>query len=107
MEIGILQKPHLRHAQWTAKCCVGKNLPPAPAEQIRFSMSKVDPENEISEKVEGLITYLKQERYSLMIIFLLIPTSPPSKIHSSYDVARRTVLLMRDICAKTRWANAM
>jgi len=29
-----------------------------------------------------------------------------SRLHSSYDVARRTVLLMREICSKTRWANA-
>ena len=30
-----------------------------------------------------------------------------SRLHSSYDVARRTVLLMREICSKTRWANAV
>ncbi len=29
-----------------------------------------------------------------------------SRLHSSYDVAKRTVLLMREICSKTKWASA-
>ena len=27
-------------------------------------------------------------------------------VHSSYDVARKTVLLMREICSKTKWSTA-
>lgn len=53
-------------------------------------MSKTQ-EDEISEKVDGFVTYLKQKY----------------RVHSSYDVARRTVLLMREICSKTRWANPL
>lgn len=39
--------------------------------------------------------------------FCLIAFAMYSRLHSSYDVARRTVLLMREICSKTRWANAV
>ena len=47
---------------------------------------------EITEKVDGFVTYLKHVYdYDL---------------HSSYDVARRTVLLMREICSKTRYSTA-
>lgn len=31
---------------------------------------------------------------------------PACSPHSSYDVARRTVLLLREVCSRTRWANA-
>jgi len=41
-------------------------------------------------------TYAKPVRCALSVC------SP----HSSYDVARRTVLLLREVCSKTRWANA-
>lgn len=79
-------------------------------------MSKPEAEDQISEKVEALITYLKQKKWAFKILFLFNAHSITdsmstlsffSRLHSSYDVARRTVLLMREICAKTRWANAM
>ncbi|XP_064387287.1 translation initiation factor eIF2B subunit beta-like [Halichondria panicea] len=47
-------------------------------------------EEELTEKVDGFVTYLKQK----------------NRLHSSYDVAKRTVLLMREICSKTKWASA-
>lgn len=76
------------------------------------AMSKPEAEDQISEKVEALITYLKQKKWAFKILFLFNAHSMStlsffSRLHSSYDVARRTVLLMREICAKTRWANAM
>ena len=30
----------------------------------------------------------------------------PCSVHSSYDVARKTVLLLREICSKTKWSTA-
>eukprot|EP00731_Ephydatia_muelleri_P035877 Em0173g4a len=49
-------------------------------------MSRHEPRDEVSEKVEGFLTYLKQK--------------------SSYDVAKRTVTLMREVVSKTRWSSA-
>lgn len=55
-----------------------------------MSKGHLESRDEISEKVDGFVTYLKQK----------------NRLHSSYDVARRTVLLMREICSKTRYTTA-
>lgn len=54
-----------------------------------MAKGRTDAEKEVDEKLYEFITYLKQK-------------NP----HSSYDVAKRTVLLMREICSKTRWFTA-
>ena len=76
----------------------------------------VDLGKEVEEKLHEFITYLKQKKsVDCLSLHMEAPNytvygatcatmccSP----HSSYDVAKRTILLLREVCSKTRWYSA-
>ena len=70
----------------------------------------VDLGKEVEEKLHEFITYLKQKK-SVDCLPLRMDRATCTTIlccspHSSYDVAKRTILLLREVCSKTRWYSA-
>ncbi len=68
-------------------------------------------DKELTEKVDGFVTYLKQKKCVRDATGHVIPSVIQLvgfflRLHSSYDIAKRTVLLMREICSRTRYTSA-